>query len=61
VHAQINYEHFPPLFVRFLTRTTGPTGPTGHNLNLLSEQRIDDLLKNLTNLASADITVNVQE
>ena len=29
VHAQINYEHFPPLFLRFLTRTTGPNGPTG--------------------------------
>ena len=29
VHAQINYEHFPPLFVRFLTRTTSATGPSG--------------------------------
>lgn len=61
IHAQINYEHFPPLFVRYLVRTTGPNGPTGHDLGLLSEQRIDDLLKNLTNLASADVTATVQE
>ena len=61
VHAQINYEHFPPLFIRFLTRTTGPNGPTGHDLHLLTEKRIDDLVKNLTNLTSADITVNIQE
>ena len=60
VHAQINYEHFPPLFVRFLVRTTGPNGPTGHDLHLLTEKRIDDLLKNLKSLASADITVNVE-
>jgi len=61
VHAQINYDHFPPLFIRFLTRTTGPNGPTGHDLHLLTEKRIDDLVKNLTNLTSADITVNIQE
>jgi len=60
VHAQINYEHFPPLFVRFLTRTTGPNGPTGHDLGLLSEQRIDDLLKNIKSITSADTTVSVQ-
>ncbi|HME10892.1 MAG TPA: hypothetical protein VKG25_27800 [Bryobacteraceae bacterium] len=61
VHAQINYEHFPPLFVRFLIRTTGPNGPSGHDLGLLSEQRLDDLLKSLPALATADTTVNVQE
>jgi hypothetical protein len=61
VHAQINYEHFPPLFTRFLARTTGATGPSGHDLNLITEQRIDDLLKNLRSIASADITVNVEE
>jgi hypothetical protein len=61
VHAQVNYEHFPPLFVRFLVRTTGPNGPTGHDLHLLSEQRIDDLVKNLRNLTSADITVDVEQ
>ena len=61
VHAQINYEHFPPLFVRFLTRTTSATGPSGNNLGLLSEQRIEDLLKNLKSIASADTTVDVEE
>ena len=60
VHAQINYEHFPPLFVRFLLRTTSASGPSGNNLNLLSEQRIDDLLKNLKSIASADTTISLQ-
>jgi hypothetical protein len=49
------------LFVRFLSRTTSASGPSGHNLNLLSEQRIDDLLKNLQNLASADTIVNLEQ
>lgn len=60
VHAQINYEHFPPLFIRFLIRTTSAAGPSGNNLNLLSEQRLDDLLKNIKSIASADTTVNLQ-
>ncbi|MDQ6665881.1 MAG: hypothetical protein M3Z23_15990, partial [Acidobacteriota bacterium] len=38
VHAQINFEHFPPLFLRFLARTTGPDGPAGHSLHLLDEK-----------------------
>ena len=50
VHAQMNYEHFPPLFVRFLTRTTGANGPAGHDMHLLSEQRLDDLVKNIQSL-----------
>ena len=61
VHVQVNYEHFPPLFVRFLTRTTGANGPSGHDLNLLNEKRIDDLLKNLKSIASADTTVGLQQ
>lgn len=61
IHAQINYEHFPPLFMRFLTRTTSAEGPSGNNLGLLSEQRIEDLLKNLKSIASADTTVDVEE
>jgi len=61
VHAQINFEHFPPLFLRFLARTTGPDGPTGHDLKLVSEKRIDDLLKNVRSITSADFTVNIQE
>src|SRR5579871_3429195 len=27
VHAQINYEQFPPVFIRFLARTTSAEGP----------------------------------
>jgi hypothetical protein len=60
VHAQVNYEHFPPLFTRFLTQTTGPDGPTGHDLHLLDKNRIDTFLKNIPNLASADATVSGQ-
>ena len=61
VHAQINYEHFPPLFTRFLARTTSASGPSGNNLNLITEKRIDDLLKNLKSLASADTTIQVEQ
>jgi hypothetical protein len=61
IHAQVNYEHFPPLFVRFLTRTTGENGPAGHDMHLLSEKRMDDLLKNIQNLSSADVTADVKE
>ena len=61
VHAQVNYEHFPPLFLRFLARTTGANGPAGHDLHLLSEQRLDDLLKNIQAIATADTTVNVEQ
>jgi hypothetical protein len=59
VHAQINYEHFPPLFLRFLTRTTGPNGPAGHSLNLLDESTIDNYLKTLSGISTADFTVAV--
>ncbi len=41
VHAQINYEHFPPMLLRFLARTTGAEGPAGHDMNLVSEQLLD--------------------
>ena len=61
VHAQVNYEHFPPLFTRFLARTTGANGPAGQDLNLINEKRIDDLLLNLTSIASADVTVNAEQ
>jgi hypothetical protein len=57
VHAQINYEHFPPVFLRYLTKTTGPNGPAGHDMQLLNEGTIDTYLKNLTSIASADFTV----
>jgi hypothetical protein len=59
VHAQVNYEHFPPAFMRFLANTTGPNGPTGHDLGLVDENRIDTLLENITNLTSADTTVTL--
>jgi hypothetical protein len=59
VHAQVNYEHFPPVFMRFLANTTGPNGPTGNNLHLIDENRIDTLLENITNLTSADLTVTL--
>lgn len=61
VHAQINYEHFPPLFLRFLARDTGPNGPTGHDLHLLNENTIDTLLKNIQSIATADFTVNLEQ
>jgi hypothetical protein len=59
VHAQVNYEHFPPLFLRFLASVTGASGPTGNNLNLVDEKRIDTFLKNVENIASDDATVTV--
>jgi hypothetical protein len=59
VHAQINFEHFPPLFLRFLAGVTGPNGPTGHDLGLMNEQRIDGLLKNVTGITSDDFTVTL--
>jgi len=61
IHAQVNYEHFPPLFIRFLARTTGENGPAGHDMHLLTEQRLDDLVKNIQSLTSADVTVSVKE
>ena len=59
VHAQINFEHFPPLFMRFIAGMTGASGPSGNNLNLMDEHRIDSLLKNVQNIASDDITVSL--
>jgi hypothetical protein len=59
VHAQINDEHFPPVFVRYLAKTTGPNGPTGHDLGLLNEGVIDTYLKTNANLTSADATVTL--
>lgn len=60
VHAQINYEHFPPVFLRFLTKVTGANGPSGSFMNLLNEQTIDAYLKNLTGISSADFTVDLE-
>ncbi len=59
VHAQVNFLHFPPLFLRFLARTTGPDGPAGHDMKLIDEKLIDDLLVNVKNIASSDTTVDL--
>ncbi|MBI4473670.1 MAG: hypothetical protein HY646_13465 [Acidobacteria bacterium] len=59
VEAKVHFEHFPPLFLRFLARTTGPEGPAGRSLNLLNEGMIDDFLKNVRSIATANITVNL--
>ncbi len=59
VHAQINFEHFPPLFLRFLARTTGKDGPAGHDLKLVDEHAIDTFLVNVRDIASDDFTVNL--
>lgn len=59
IHAQVNFEHFPPLFLRYLTQTTGAGGPTGNGLNLLTEQSIDSLLKNVQNISEADTSVTL--
>ncbi len=60
IEAKVHYEHFPPLFLRFLTRTTGPDGPAGHDLHLLSEQTVDTYLKNIRGIASATATVDLE-
>lgn len=59
VHAQVDFEHFPPLFLRYLTESTGANGPAGHDLSLVNEQLIDTFLKNVKGIASADVTVNL--
>lgn len=61
VHVQINYEHFPPLFMRFLARTTGPNGPSGHDIGLLNEQAIDTFLREVRSISSDDFTVELQQ
>ncbi|MFY9804557.1 MAG: hypothetical protein WA211_20035 [Candidatus Acidiferrales bacterium] len=61
VHAQVNFEHFPPVFMRFLAGVTGANGPTGNNLNLVNEQLIDTYLKNIKSIASDDTTVSLTQ
>jgi len=60
VHAQVNYEHFPPMTLRFVARTTSAEGPSGHDMNLLNEDTIDTFLRNIQNIASDDFTVQLQ-
>jgi len=59
VHAQVNFEHFPPMMVRFIVRTTSPEGPSGRDLNLFKEADLDTFVKNVRNVASDDFTVNL--
>ena len=61
VHAQVNFEHFPPLFLRFLVRTTGAEGPAGHDLNLLNEKALDTFLREVQGISSDDFTVEVSQ
>jgi hypothetical protein len=61
VHAQVNYEHFPPMLLRWITRTTGAEGPSGQFMNLMTEQMLDTYLENILNIASDDFTVQLQQ
>jgi hypothetical protein len=58
IHAQVNDEHFPPLFLRYLAKTTGPNGPGGDK-QLVTEATIDNFLKTNRNLTSSDLTVTL--
>jgi hypothetical protein len=58
IHAQVNDEHFPPVFLRYLAKTTGPDGPGGDK-QLLTEVTIDTFLRTNRNLSSSDITVGL--
>ena len=58
VKAVVHDEHFPPVFVRYLIKTTGPDGPGGDK-QLLKESTIDNLLKTNRNLASSEVTVTL--
>jgi hypothetical protein len=60
VHAQVNYEHFPPMTVRFVARTTSAEGPSGQDLNLMNEQMLDQFLENIQNIASDDFTITLK-
>jgi hypothetical protein len=67
VHAQVNFEHFPPLFMRYIANVTGENfvtglfGPAGQNLNLMDEQRIDTYLENIEGISSDDFTVSLTQ
>ena len=58
IHAQVNDEHFPPVFLRYLAKTAGPNGPGGDK-QLVTEATIDNFLKTNRNLASSDTTATV--
>lgn len=58
IHAQINDEHFPPVFMRYLAKTTGPNGPGGDK-QLVTEATIDNFLRTNQNLTSSDTTATL--
>ena len=58
VKAVIHDEHFPPVFMRYLVKTTGPNGPGGDK-QLLTENTIDTLLRTNKNLAASETTVTL--
>jgi hypothetical protein len=58
VKAIVHDEHFPPVFVRYLIKTTGPNGPGGDK-QLLKESTIDTLLKTNRNLTTSETTVTL--
>jgi hypothetical protein len=58
VKALVHDEHFPPVFLRYLAKTTGPNGPGGDK-QLVTETTIDTLLKTNRNLATSELTVTL--
>ena len=60
MHAQVNFEHFPPLFVRFLAATLGRMVPPVTALQLLDEGTIDSFLRNIRSIAASDFTVTLE-
>jgi hypothetical protein len=61
VDVKVHYEHFPPLFVRFLARLGSPNGAAGRDFHMLSESTVDTFLKNVRNIATASTTVNLEK
>ena len=86
VQAAMQFQHFPPLFLRFLARATGAVehqtppygipgfvipveqeaplighenevglrGPSGRDIKLVDEKRLDDLMKNMRDVSVAE-------
>lgn len=89
VRAAVHFQHFPPLFLRFLARTSGSVpyqlplassrvmgfdaaqpgyagavgrrGPADHDFSLIDEKRIDDHLRIVRDIATAERTITVTE
>jgi hypothetical protein len=61
VHAQVNYLHFPPQTLRFIIRTTSSEGPSGVDMGLFDEGKLDQFLRNVTAVATADATVQLAQ